>query len=35
MGVKKTIDDMHLLIKSKGFQCLSTVYINMSTLLKW
>lgn len=35
MGVKKTIDDMHLLAKSKGFQCLSTVYINMSTLLKW
>ncbi|MBK3311727.1 MULTISPECIES: zinc-ribbon domain-containing protein [Bacillales] len=35
MGVKKSIDDMHLLAKSKGFQCLSTVYINMSTLLIW
>ncbi|EOO71737.1 hypothetical protein ACQVPJ_22375 [Bacillus mycoides] len=35
MGIKKTIGDMHLLAVSKGFQCLSTVYINMSTPLKW
>ncbi|MFP3414320.1 hypothetical protein SB773_22460 [Bacillus sp. SIMBA_074] len=35
MGVKKTIGDMHLLAESKGFRCLSTVYINMSTSLKW
>ncbi|HDR4448763.1 TPA: hypothetical protein QCQ08_001369 [Bacillus cereus] len=35
MGVKKSIDDMHLLAESKEFKCLSTVYINMSTPLKW
>lgn len=35
MPKRKTIDDMHKLAESKGFKCLSSIYVNVVTPLKW
>lgn len=32
---KKTIEDMHKLAKKRGWQCLSTKYVNNNTKLRW
>lgn len=35
MFVKKTIEDMYDLANSRGFKCLSKVYVNVLTALEW
>ena len=35
LGKIKSINDMHILAKEKGGECLSTVYINTATKMEW